>query len=357
MFYMQSPGRGSSNYAAHMTGYVTTKYEYGFVGMGTTFLEPKAGINVSECSSLRFWHKGDGKTYRVKISSAHPDFLQGEADNHYGRQFTTTTNWKLEDIPMSWLTQEPYWGTSVNLNDALSRATDIQFQTVKQPHASIDLWVDEIQFCGCNMAQMLLTPTPAITPGKIDDMEDGDNVNNWGGYWFTYDDSGGSGNSYIVPRPAETFVMATPGRPKTNGTPTNYAAAVTGNVTTYSPGIAGLGTVLRPSKQPVDLSSCSGIKFYVKGDGDFYYIRIVSAHPDFGTSTNYYVADIGTTGNWQPYNITMNQLYQIGSGPTVNKTAALSMATEILFEPQEPGNFEIWIDDLEVYDCSSYPIP
>ena len=360
MFYMQGPGRTGSGYAARMTGYVTTQFQYGFVGMGSTFLDPKAGINISECTSIRFWHKGDGKTYRMKISSAHPDFLKGEADNHYGRQFTTTTNWKLEDIPMNWLTQELYWGTSVNLNDALSRATDIQFQSVGQPIASIDLWVDEIQFCGCNLAYMLQTPTPAITPGLIDNMEDGDAQNQWGGYWYTYDDSGTTAISYIVPRPEETFVMQGPGRyVAERNTYTAYAARMTGYVSTYPfpAGIVGMGTVLRPSKAPVDLSTCYGIKFWVKGNGNDYYMKIASAHPDFGTSKNYYGIDFFTSGSWQQFNFFMSNLYQIGTGPVVDKAAALSMATEILFEPMVGGDFELWIDELEVYDCSSYPIP
>lgn len=354
-FYMQSPGRGNSNYAAHMTGYVTTQFQYGFVGMGSTFLEPKDGINVSECTSIRFWHKGDGKTYRMKISSNHPDFLLGEADNHYGRQFETTTEWTLEDIPMAWLTQEMYWGTSVNLNDAMSRATDIQFQSSGYPIASIDLWIDDIQFCGCNLSYMLQTPTPAITPGKIDDMEDGDAINNWGGVWYTYDDSSEGGDSYVVPIPSETFTLASPGRPKANGTPTDYAARITGNVTNTAGKFVGMGT----NFSTFDLSSCTGIKFWVKGDGKDYYIKIASAHPGFGTSTNYYGVDFFTSGEWQQFNVLLNNLYQIGTGPVVSLTDALSMATGVLFESMHApvGNIELWIDDVEVYGCSSYPIP
>ncbi|MCX8094417.1 MAG: CIA30 family protein [Candidatus Goldbacteria bacterium] len=356
-FYMQSPGRTGSGYAARITGYVTTQFQWGFVGMGTTFLDPKKDIDISMCSSVRFWHKGDGKQYKMKIASNHPNFCLKEGDNHYGRPFTTSTNWKLEDIPISSLFQEPYWGTSVNLKDAMSRATDIQFQTIGQPIASIDLWVDEIQFCGCNTAQMFLTPTPAKTPSKIDDMESGDNINDWGGIWYTYDDTLGSGNSYIVPRPAETFVMSSPGIPNTCGTPTNYAARVTGNVITWQVGKTGLGITLLPSKAIFDLSGCTGIKFYYKGDGRDYYIKIVSAHPDFAGSTNYYGTDFPTSGDWQPRDIKMAELYQIGSGPTVDRTAALSMATDIIFEPIGPGSFEFWIDDLVIYDCPSYPTP
>ncbi len=356
MFYMQSPGRTGSGYAARMTGYVTTTFQWGFVGMGTTFLEPKTDINVSECTSIRFWHKGDGKTYRVKISSNHPDFLRGEADDHFGRQFVTTTDWKLEDIPLLWLTQER-WGTTVNLNDAMSRATDIQFKSVGQPLASIELWVDEIQFCNCSLAQMLLTPTPALTPGKIDDMEDGDAINYWGGYWYTYDDTSGSGRSYIVPRPDETFVMTAPGRPKANGTPTDYAAQVTGNVSTWPPTTTGLAVQLLPGKATFDMSGCGGIRFYYRGDGRDYYVKIVSSHPGFGGSTNYYGSDFSTLDSWQPRQITIAELNQIGTGPTVDKTDALSMATDIIFEPVGPGYFELGIDDLEIYGCSNYPTP
>jgi len=358
MFFMQSPGSQGSNYAARITGYVTTQFQYGFVGMGSTFLDPKKDINLSFCSSIRFWHKGDGKPYRMKISSNHPDFLSGEKDNHFGREFTTTTNWKLEDIPLLYLTQEQYWGTSVALNDAMSRATDIQFQTVGQPKASIDLWVDDIQFCDCSFSQMMETPTKAITPGLIDDMEDGDASNSWGGFWYTYDDSEGSGYSYIVPRPSETFIMQGPGRLKAGGIPTDYAARITGNVSTWPPYTTGFGTQLLPSKATFDMSGCTGIKFYYKGDGRDYNLKIVSSHPDFGGSTNYYGSDFPTSGDWQQRDIKIaTDLYQIGSGPTVDKTAALSMVTDIIFEPIGPGDFELWIDDLEVYGCTSYPIP
>jgi len=67
--------------------------------------------------------------------------------------------------------------------------------------------------------------------------------------------------------------------------------------------------------------------------------------------------DFFTSGSWQQFNFFMSNLYQIGTGPVVDKAAALSMATEILFEPMVGGDFELWIDELEVYDCSSYPIP
>jgi len=158
-FFMQSPGRTGAGYAARMTGYVTTTFQYGFVGMGTALLDPKGPVDLSSCTGVKFWYKGDGKSYRVKIPSSHPNFLQGEGDNHYGYAFVSGTNWTQMDLLMSSLTQEPYWGTSVLRSDALSMATDIQFQTVGQPQASIDLWIDEIEFYGCSSY-----PTPVGTP-------------------------------------------------------------------------------------------------------------------------------------------------------------------------------------------------
>jgi len=161
--------RPGSTYAARMTGVVTTDFTYGFVGMGTAFIEPKGPINLSDCTGVRFWVKGDGKQYRMKITSSSPLFLDGEGDNHYGYQFLTSGTWVQMDVTMAMMTQELYWGTTVPKADALAMATDIQFQTVGQPHASIDLWVDEIEFYGCSsypgeVPAGTATNTPIIVP-------------------------------------------------------------------------------------------------------------------------------------------------------------------------------------------------
>lgn len=145
-YAMQSPGRNGSAYAARITGYVTTAFTYGFVGMGNTMLTPKGPVDISGITGIRFWEMGDGKQYRMKISSSSTAFLLGAGDNFYGYAFNSHATWYQQDILLTMLTQEAYWGTSVALATAMAMATDIQWQTVGQPIASIELWIDEVEF-------------------------------------------------------------------------------------------------------------------------------------------------------------------------------------------------------------------
>lgn len=148
-FFMQAPGYDTTGSAARMTGVVTNVFPYGFVGMGSALVDPKAPVNLAPCTDISFWEKGDGKNYRLKISSAEPKFSSGNGDNHYGYAFTSHAAWTLVTLPATSLTQETGWGSVVTRAEALAMATDIQFQTVGQPLASIDLWIDEIYFNGC----------------------------------------------------------------------------------------------------------------------------------------------------------------------------------------------------------------
>lgn len=149
-FEMTAPGNGGTGYCARISGVVTTTFQYGFVGMGVNLLavntnQTKKPVDLTQMTGVRFYTKGDGKTYRIKLPSQHPGFVLLDADNHYGRQFTTTGTWTQIDILLSNFTQEPSWGTSVALADALTKIDSIQFQTVGQPHTSIDLYVDNIE--------------------------------------------------------------------------------------------------------------------------------------------------------------------------------------------------------------------
>ncbi len=309
------------------------------------------------------------------------------------------------DILMSSLTQELYWGSSVAIADAMSMATDIQFQTVGQPQTSIELWVDEIEFYGCssyptpagtatdtpagptntwtdtptwtNTPTWTETPvgptytwtnTPEANPGLVDDMEDGDNQNNWGGYWYTFDDLGSSGSSYVVPwsdarwnasgQTPQPFYMQSPGR-----TGSGYAARMTGYVTTaFQYGFVGMGTTFLEPKGPVDLSSCTGVKFWYKGDGKTYRMKISSSHPNFldGAGDNHYGYAFVAGASWTQMDILMSSLTQeLYWGSSVARADAMSMATDIQFQTvgQPQTSIELWVDEIEFYGCSSYPTP
>ncbi|MBP7792721.1 MAG: CIA30 family protein [Candidatus Goldbacteria bacterium] len=150
-FEMTSPGNGNTGYCARVTGVVTTTFQWGFVGMGVNFLtvnadQSKKPVDISNMTGVRFYVKGDGKEYRIKLPSQYSGFLDGVSDNHFGRKFTSTTDWTQVDIPFTNFTQESGWGTTpINLTDALKYVDSIQFQTVGQPWSSIDLSIDNLE--------------------------------------------------------------------------------------------------------------------------------------------------------------------------------------------------------------------
>lgn len=150
-FEMTEPGNGNAGYCARVSGVVTTTFQYGFVGMGVNLLavneqdQTKKPVDISGMTGIRFYTKGDGKEYKIKLPSQHPGFVNGVGDNHYGYTFTPASNWTQVDILLSNFTQEAGWGSTVELSDALTMIDAIQFQTVGQPHTSIDLYVDDLE--------------------------------------------------------------------------------------------------------------------------------------------------------------------------------------------------------------------
>ena len=137
-------GANGSNYSAGITGNVTSQFQYGYIGMGTNLnSNNNNSIDLAQYTEIEFWAKGDGKQYRIKLPS-----LQIEDYNDYGYNFTATPQWSRYVVSFSNLTQENRGPQTVwvNKNLALSQVTDIQWQTVGQPHNSVELAVDDIRF-------------------------------------------------------------------------------------------------------------------------------------------------------------------------------------------------------------------
>jgi len=147
-FIMAKPGHDGSGEFACMKGKVTTQYQYGFIGMGY-YLSPsdvRKPFNLRDKSGIRFWHRGDNKKYRVKLVSVHPDFSAGDGDNQFGYDFHTDREWAQVEIRFCDLSQQPGWGSRVDMKDALAAIKEIQFCTLGQPHESVELCVDGIEF-------------------------------------------------------------------------------------------------------------------------------------------------------------------------------------------------------------------
>lgn len=145
-FFMQRPGITDSGYAARITGYVTTTFFYGFIGMGTMLNNTHMPLDINKYSKIKFWCKGDGGEYKIMFVSAYPDFILYSGDNHYSYKFVAPLNWTQYEINLTQFTQELYWGSVVDRINALSQVTDIYFQTFSNIPKSVDLWIDEIVF-------------------------------------------------------------------------------------------------------------------------------------------------------------------------------------------------------------------
>lgn len=140
-FIMSSPGFGGvTDCAARLTGNVTTAYQYGFIGMGVA---TNGNNDLSGYSGVSITVRGDGKNYSIKFKAI--DTIN-TGHNDYKFNFTAPAGWITIGVPFTSLTQESGWGTVVDRNLVIANVTDIQFQTVGQPHASIDIWVDNIIF-------------------------------------------------------------------------------------------------------------------------------------------------------------------------------------------------------------------
>jgi|ERR1035437_3228268 hypothetical protein len=289
------------------------------------------------------------------------------------------------------------------------------------------------------------TPTngPVVTathpPGWIDDCEDGDNVNDYsganpvhnaGGYWITYDDdsSANSGTSYVWPMsqtwatkkqignstdtPPYKIPPFTMSQPGFSSSPYGglYAARITGYVTTNSSlappgemtggfqfGFIGMGIQLvssagEPACNEVDISAYTGVKFYTKGDGKTWDIKlpfvssslncdgtITTTMSSFTSSDEYKLTFTPPTG-WTQETVYFSNFTQVGWGTTISIasgrywqgcsatspgttpgwTATCPIATvkqhvhQIQFQTDDqsvvyPASRELWIDDIRLF--------
>jgi|GEM_PF-3845668 len=139
-FKARQCGPDGSSKCAHITGTVTTTFPDGFLGMGTDLKNPNKPVDIRQYDGIEFWARGDGKPYRMKFrATATSDY------DDYGYNFEPGDQWQHYTIDFSQLKQEG-WGQQANLDRALSGVISVTWQTVGQPHATIDLAVDNIRF-------------------------------------------------------------------------------------------------------------------------------------------------------------------------------------------------------------------
>lgn len=131
--------------------------------------------------------------------------------------------------------------------------------------------------------QPTATATPVPLGEMLDNFEDNNSQNLWGGYWYTYK-ADGVVQSTVWPAGGTTFTPSAPGAASTlyAGRITGYVAPQSGS---YYPCV-GMGTQMVENEDGVrDVSAFTGIRFWAKGDGTSEYsIRFV---PSNVTNTGY----------------------------------------------------------------------
>lgn len=181
------------------------------------------------------------------------------------------------------------------------------------------------------------SPTFTVTPASIllDDCEDGNNTNNWGGAWYNYV----SNTSTILPNP---YVMTAPGMAGS----ANYCMSMTGNIAAGAYG--GTGTNLNSGGTGVDLTGYTGVEFYAKGTGNYWFQLTQSAITGSYFGRNIAVS---STTAWTKFTVMFaTDLTQRYGGPgtlTLNAIIALQWANNA------DGAMNLQVDDIRLIPASA----
>jgi hypothetical protein len=183
----------------------------------------------------------------------------------------------------------------------------------------------------------------------LDDCEDGDNQNNLGGVWFTYNDVDNAGLSVITPLTGEetNFEMTSGG---VNGS--DMAAMVSFSLdkgaNLHSP-FVGVGTNLTDDDAiPFDISTSTGISFYHKGAACVIEVLLPI---NKGENANYdtYSSSISENTSWTKIELNWeSDFFQDGWGDEyeLDLTQALSIQWKIEGITGDEG--ELWLDNIVI---------
>jgi len=123
-----------------ISGKVTTKYQYGYVGCGFIFYEDQTTLDLTKYKGVRFYAKGSNRPFAFRVSSPEiKDFAFYEAT------FKPTNKWKQYTIEFDSLAV-PMWAQhDVSLEKALSASNSLIFAPIGQPIESYLLQIDRLE--------------------------------------------------------------------------------------------------------------------------------------------------------------------------------------------------------------------
>jgi len=152
-FSMAEGGAKGSKYAARMQGTVGGG-EPVYVGMGLNFVDPKGQYDAGKYKGVSFWaKKGAGSVGNVRLkvpdAATEPDGkLCSDCYNDFGADLTLTEEWQQFTIPFAAMKQMKGWGSPHPAAIDATKLYGLQFQ-VNEKGGKFDIWVDEIEFTGC----------------------------------------------------------------------------------------------------------------------------------------------------------------------------------------------------------------
>jgi len=284
----------------------------GFYRAGATEV-PTAGVSISS----------------YKNSNSTPTTIVIVAINHNGSAQSMTFNFAGGTV-----SQETPWVTDGGNN--LARQTT---QTVTGNSFTYSLSATSVTTFVCVIGAVgptatftnTVPPTPTFTrtstpiPGAfcmIDNFEDGNTANNWGGTWTTYGDA----NTTLA------FSVPAGGAPGS----TAFSGSCSGSVSNY-------GGITCPFGSTMDLSPYTGgVAFYAKGSGAYWFQMAIPAVTDgdnFGVSFTANAA-------WTPVTVLFSQLAQRGFGTA--QTFSPSQVSMFQWANLAAGNYNLQLDDVRM---------
>jgi len=117
--------------ALRWKGNVTTKYQWGYAGIGLGV----SSVSFGKAKKVVLMTRGDGKSVRLKLPMGQQE--KNKEYNNYGAPFACgdgSGNWKKVEISFDQLQQEQGWGAARPLD--LGDIALLQFQTMGQPLSS-----------------------------------------------------------------------------------------------------------------------------------------------------------------------------------------------------------------------------
>jgi endoglucanase len=152
-FTMSPGGVNGSKYAANMHGHVGQgSVVYG--GMGVNLTDPRNMYDASRYKGVAFWAKKGAGSYgrvRFKVPDTSTDKAGGvctDCSNDFGASLLLTESWQHFVFPWRKLKQLPDWGSPRPRVIKSNRIYGLQWQVI-QPGADFDVWVDDLEFIGC----------------------------------------------------------------------------------------------------------------------------------------------------------------------------------------------------------------